>query len=136
TQAGEEKEDFFQGIIGADYGFQNGVTAVIEALYSSREFSYDEMALNLDSEIMSNLTSSHFYTGLTLSYSFNIFLDASLLYIESFNDKNSRFISPSLTYTLNDNNSFTLGAMIQNGDSGSEFGAVDNTYYFKWALSF
>ncbi|MCK4737198.1 MAG: hypothetical protein KAT10_01455, partial [Sulfurimonas sp.] len=83
-----------------------------------------------------NLTSSHFYTGLTLSYSFNIFLDASLLYIESYNDSNSRFISPSLTYTLNDNNSFMLGSMIQNGASSSEFGSSDNTYYFKWALSF
>ncbi|MCK4974701.1 MAG: hypothetical protein KAR81_05570 [Sulfurimonas sp.] len=132
--SGDEK--FFQGIIGADYGFENGVTVVAEALYSSEKFSYQEILQNLDSEILSNLTGSHFYTGLTLSYSFNIFLDASLLYIESYNDSNSRFISPSLTYTLNDNNSFMLGSMIQNGDSSSEFGSSDNTYYFKWALSF
>ena len=136
TQTGENKEDFFQAIVGADYGFLNGVTVVGEALYSSKEFSYQEILLNLDSEILSNLTNAHFYTGLTLSYSFNIFLDTSLLYIESFNDNNSRFISPSLTYTLNDNNSFTMGAMIQNGDNSSEFGRLDNTYYFKWALSF
>ena len=132
----KNNEDFFQGIIGADYGFENGVSIVAEALYSSEKFSYQEILQNLDSEILSNLTSSHFYTGLTLSYSFNIFLDASLLYIESYNNNNSRFISPSLTYTLNDNNSFILGAMIQNGASSSEFGSSDNTYYFKWALSF
>jgi len=136
TQTGEEKKDFFQGILGADYGFENGVSVVVEALYSSEKFSYEDILLNLDSEIVSNLIYSHFYTGITLSYNFNIFLDTSLLYIESFSDKNSRFISPSLTYTLNDNNSFMLGAMIQNGDSSSEFGRQENTYYFKWALSF
>jgi hypothetical protein len=136
TQTGEDKENFSQAIVGADYGFENGVTVVGEMLYSSREFSYQEILLNLDSEILSNLTSSHFYTGLTLSYGFNIFLDASLLYIESYNDKNSRFVSPSLTYTLNDNNSFMVGTMIQNGDNSSEFGMSNNTYYFKWTLSF
>ena len=136
TPVDEEEKEFFQGIIGADYGFEKGVSIVAEVLYSSKKFSNQETVLNLNSEILSNLSSSHFYTGLTLSYSFNIFLDASLLYIESFNDKNSRFISPSLTYTLNDNNSFILGAMIQNGDGLSEFGRLDNIYYFKWVLSF
>lgn len=132
----QEQKEFFQGIVGADYGFKNGVTLVLEALYSSDKFSYQEIIQNFDSEILSNLVYSNLYTALSLSYSFNIFLDASLLYIESFNDKNSRFISPSLTYTLNDNNSFIVGAMIQNGDNSSEFGSSDNTYYFKWALSF
>ncbi len=28
------------------------------------------------------------------------------------------------------------GVMIQNGSRGSEFGEFENTYYFKWALSF
>lgn len=132
----KEEKEFFQGIVGADYGFKNGVTLVLEALYSSDKFSYQEIIQNFDSEILSNLVYSNLYTAVSLSYSFNIFLDASLLYIESFNDKNSRFISPSLTYTLNDNHSFIVGAMIQNGDNSSEFGSSDNTYYLKWVLSF
>ncbi len=131
-----DEKEFFQAIIGADYGFVNGVTLVAEALYSSDSFSYQEILLNYDSEILSNLVYSNFYTAISLTYTFNIFLDASLLYIESFNDKNSRFISPTLTYTLNDYNSFMLGAMIQDGATGSEFGMFDNSYYFKWALSF
>jgi hypothetical protein len=61
-------------------------------------------------------------------------LDASLLYIESFGDKNSRFISPSLSYTLNDYNTLTLGAQIFDGKSESEF--KENSYFFKWSLSF
>lgn len=126
--------EFFQGILGAEYGFKNGVTLVFETLYSSKDFTYDEVVLNLRSEILSNLLNSNFYSGVTLSYSLNLFLDASLLYIESFGDKNSRFISPSLSYTLNDYNTFTLGAQILGGKRESEFG--ENSYFFKWSLSF
>lgn len=135
TIATEEKE-FFQGIIGADYGFENGITLLTEALYSSETFLYQDLLLSYDSEIAPNLVYSNFYTALSLSYSFNIFLDGSFLYIESFNDKNSRFISPTLTYTLNDYNSFMLGAMFYSGDKGSEFGELENSYYFKWSLAF
>ena len=132
----EEEKEFFQGIVGADYGFENGITLVGEFMYSSETFSYNEIFLNYDAEIASNLYFSHFYAGATLSYGFNLFLDGSLAYIESFNDENSRFISPAITYTLNDYNSFVLGAMIQDGSSGSEFGGFSNTYYFKYTLSF
>lgn len=132
----DENREFFQGIVGADYGFENGVTVIAEALYSSKTFSFEDMLLNYDSDILPNLVFSNFYTALSLSYSFNIFLDGSLVYIESFDDKNSRFISPTLSYTLNDYNSFMVGAMIQDGERGSEFGEFSNSYYFKWLLSF
>ncbi|MFA6193196.1 MAG: hypothetical protein WC665_12695 [Sulfurimonas sp.] len=132
----KEERDFFQGIVGADYGFVNGVTVVGEMLYSSKKFSYADKLLNLNSEILPNMVSSNLYTGLTLSYSFNLFLEGSLLYIESFNEKNSRFISPTLTYTLNDYNAFSVGAMILSGAKESEFGSLQNSYYLKWSLSF
>lgn len=121
------EEELFQGILGAEYGFKNGVTLVVETLYSSKKFSYNEVLFNLNSDILSNLVHSNFYTGATLSYSFNLFLDASLLYIESFDDKNLRFVSPSINYTLSESNSFTLGAQMQNGK---------NNCFFKWSLSF
>lgn len=132
----EYETEFFQGILGAEYGFRNGVSVVFETLYSSKDFTNKERALNLNSDILSNLLSANFYSGVTLSYSFNLFLEASLLYIESFGDKNSRFVSPSLKYTLNDYNSFTIGAQILNGKEESEFGAYENSYFFKWCLSF
>ena len=122
-----ELKDFFQGIVGVDYGFVNGVTLVAEVLYSSKNFSYQEILENFNSEIASNLVYTNFYTALSLSYSFNIFLDGSVLYIDSFDDKNSRFISPSLTYTLDDYNSFMVGAMV---------GDLKSRYYFKYLLSF
>jgi len=136
TISGEFEKEFFQGIFGADYGFENGVSLACEVLYSTKEFSYEDVILNYKSEILSNMLNSKLYSGATLNYSFNIFLDASLLYIESFNDKNSRFVSPSMKYTLNDINSFSLGAMLQYGDSSSQFTNKDKRYYFKWSLSF
>ncbi len=129
-------EEFYQGIVGADYGFENGITIVGEALYSSKAFGYDEVLLNINSEIVPNLVLSKFYLGGTVSYAFNLFLDGSLTYIESFNDLNSRFVSPAVTYTFNDYNTFTLGAMLQHGADGSEFGSFENTYYFRYELSF
>jgi len=139
SQLEPNKEDveFFQGIVGADYGFVDGITLVVEALYSSKSFSFTEIFSNINSDILGNMTYSKFYAGTTLSYSFNIFLDGSLLYIESFNEKNSRFVSPTLTYTLNDYNTFIIGAMLQHGDTTSEFGAFkNNTYYLNYKLSF
>jgi len=136
TPLSTEKESFYQAIVGADYGFKNGVTFTLEARYSSQTFDYDQILLNYDSEILPNLAFSKFYLGSTLSYDFTLFLSGSLLYIESFNTDNSRFISPTLTYTLNDYNSFVLGAMIQQGNEESEFCPFSNTYYFNYKLSF
>ena len=127
--------EFFQGILGADYGFVNGVTLVGEVLYSSKKFSFAEQELHLNSDISQNIVHSNVYTALSLKYSFNIFLDGSLLYIESFNGADSRFISPSLTYTLNDYNSFTLSAMIQDAKGENEFGRLENAYFLKWSFS-
>jgi hypothetical protein len=122
-----EEEEFFQCMVGAEYAFIDGITLTGEALYSSKKFSYAQTLLNHDSEIVPNLVNSHLYTALTLSYSFNIYLDASLLYIESFDDGGDRYIAPNVTYTLNDYNALTAGAMLH--DSG-------DTYYLKWVFSF
>ena len=134
--AGKKDVEMMQGIVGADYAFVDGLTVTGELLYSSEKFSYSEILSNYDADVASNLFFSHFYSALSCTYSVNIFLDTSLTYIESFNTKNSRFISPTLTYTLNDYNAFNLGAMIQSGASGSEFGDFKNSYYLKWTLSF
>jgi len=131
-----KEESFYQGIVGADYGFENGVSLIVEALYSSQTFSYMDVLLNFNSEINPNLVLSHFYAGGSVTYDFNIFLNGALTYIESFNEKNSRFISPVFMYTINDYNTLSLGAMFQSGPQGSEFGSFENTYYFRYEFSF
>ncbi|WP_373072875.1 hypothetical protein [Sulfurimonas sp.] len=117
--------EFYQAVFGADYGFVNGVNLTVESLYSSKEFNDVQILSNLNSEIIQNMTNSKFYAGASLSYTFNIFLDGSILYIDSF-DSYDPFSSATLTYTLNDYNSFIIGVMAQD----------DETYYLKWQLSF
>ena len=136
SEGAMERKKFFQGILGADYAFQQGLNLTIEALYSSEKFSYQELLANLDGELRANMTVSHFYTGVTMNYDFTIYLSGTLLYIESFSDENSRFAAPSLSYNINNNNTLTLGAQIVGGSSQSEFGAFGNRYYLKYVLSF
>ena len=120
-------KDFFQGIIGADYGFQNGITVVLEGKYTSKTVIPDEISLNQNLEIISILTPSSFYLASSLSYNFNLFLGGTLLYIDSF-EGSEQFISPSFTYTINDYHSLSLGGFMQE--------SKDNRYYFKYLLSF
>jgi hypothetical protein len=137
TPAGlPDEKEFFQGIIGVDYAFRQGLDLTVEALYSSDTFTYTEILANLNGELRNDLVMSHFYMGTMLSYDFTIYLSGSLLYIESFNDENSCFVAPSVTYTINDNNTLMLGAQINSGTSDSEFGAYGNSYYLKYVLSF
>ena len=128
--------EFFQGIAGFDYGFENGLTWAVEALYSSETFTYFQLIENVDNEIFNNMVQSYFYAGTTLSYDFTLAWSGSLLYIESFNDQNSRFVVPALTYTLGDHNTFSIGAMLHNGVTASEFGAFGNSFYLEWQASY
>lgn len=128
--------EFFQAIAGFDYAFVNGVTWTLEGYYSSETFEYLELIQNIENEIVSNMVQSPLYLATALDYSFALFLDASLLYIESFDTHQSRFIAPNLTYTLNDANSITLGAMLGFGSKKSEFGQTGDSFYVKWFFSY
>ncbi len=134
--AQEDRREFFQGILGADYGFINGITLTVEGFYSSETFSQGEIFINYDSEIASNLVFSNLYLGASVSYVFNLVLSGGIAYIESFNTQNSRFISPSLNYALNDYNTFDLGAMLYFGENSSEFGLAQDSLFLKYTLAF
>ena len=128
--------EFYQAIVGFDYGFQNGLTWTVEGYYSSEVFSYEEILANIKDDIVSNLVQSHFYLGSSLSYSFDLAWSGSLMYIESFADERSRFVVPSLTYTLNDNHIVSLSAMLNDGSQQSEFGAFGSSYFLSWKWSY
>lgn len=119
-------QEFIQVVLGADYDFVNGVNLTLESLYSSKTFLQSDLLLNYKSDIAANMLEKNFYTAMLLSYSFNIFLDASLTYIESYRGDN--FIAPTLSYTLNDYNSFSLGLHYSSYD--------ENRAFFKYTLSF
>jgi len=127
---------FFQGIIGADYGFENGLTVAVEMLYSSQTFSYVNLLENYDCEIANNMVMSPLYAGLTFQYDFNLVFSGSLLLIESFDGPASSFIAPVITYTLNDHHTFSAGAQFNVGAGDSEFGMLGDIYYLKWKAAF
>ncbi|MBU1667318.1 hypothetical protein KKC13_02800 [bacterium] len=128
-----ETKAFTQMIVGADYGFKNGITLVGEMLYSSDTFSYNELLQNQNSDILSNMVNANLYGAVGLSKSFNIFLDGSLNYISTLDENNAHFLSSSLTYTLDDYNTFSLGALLYRGDT---FERLGESYYFRYGLSF
>ena len=128
-----KEEELYQLTAGADYGFAEGLILTTEALYSSKTFSYAQKVLNYNSEVATNLSDANLHIALGLAYDFNIFLSASLTSITSLNQSNAKFFSPTLTYTLNDYNAFTLGAIIYNSAVKEE---QTHLYYLKYTLSF
>lgn len=126
--------EFFQGILGADYGFENGLTTAVEWLYSSETFDY-QTVLARESGVPDNLALAHNYAGVTASYQFSLVLQGSLIFIESFDD-HSCFAGPEVEYSLADDHSLGLGAMLYCGGGESEFGMVDNAYYLHWKITF
>jgi hypothetical protein len=125
--------DFFQGLVGFDYGFEDGLIVVVEALYSSKIFSQEEIIANYQSGYLQNMVGSHYFTALSLSYPLNLYLDTSCVYLEGFDGDKTRFFSPQINYTLNDYNTFSLGAMLYD-QKGSE--QELDRYFFKWDFSF
>ncbi|MFT7880526.1 MAG: hypothetical protein ABXS91_09045 [Sulfurimonas sp.] len=129
-------ESFYQAILGFDYAFQNGINWTVEGYYSSDTFSYTEQLLHFNNELAGNLVQSHTYLGSTLSYDFDLAWSGSLLMIASFQDHMSSFISPTLTYTVDNHHTVSAGSMLYHGEAGSEFGAFGHTYYLNWKWSF
>ncbi len=122
--------DFYQTIVGADYGFLNGVTVIAEWLHSSKTYSQDEILNYQNSSLSNNRHLSSDYIGASAYYDFNLLYSGSLSMIHSTEDQSS-FISPLIEYSLSDDASLAIGAMLYTGDNESEFGSVENSYYLR-----
>ena len=123
-------KEFYQNILGMDYGFVNGLTVVAEWLHSSKTYSADEVLLNQNSSLSNNRHISSDYLGASSYYDFNLLINGALSMIYSLEDKSS-FISPLIEYSLSDDSSIAVGAMLYTGDNDSEFGSVENSYYLR-----
>jgi hypothetical protein len=124
-------KEFYQMILGADYGFVNGLTVMGEWLHSSKTYSPDEILLNQNSSLSNNRHISSDYLGASAYYDFNLLINGALSMIYSLDDQSS-FISPIIEYSLSDDASIALGAMLYTGDDVSEFGSIGgNTYYLR-----
>ncbi len=127
-------EKFFQAMLGADYSFYNSLILVGEWLHSSKTFE-DQLALGLPSGAQNNLVGSKDYLGSTLGYEFDALLYGTMAGIISADD-GSFYLSPTLSYSLADDMTLALGAMLYGGEKGSEFGDLGQTYYLNFKLTF
>ena len=125
---------FFQGLVGADYTFENSFSVAGEWLHTSKSFER-ELLLSLPTGAPDNLVRSEGYGGLSLGYEFDALTYGSVTGIASSND-GSWFLSPAVTYSLSDDATLAAGAMLYGGNRGSEFGDLHPTYYLNVKVTF
>jgi hypothetical protein len=128
------KEEFFQGIFGADYTFENSLSLTGEWLYSSKTFNLQTISSS-SVALINNLMPSKGYGGLSIGYEFDALLYGSMTSIINADD-GSFYIAPSLRYSLADDITLQAGAMIYDGSEGSEFGNINPTYYINLKVTF
>ena len=123
-------KEFVQTILGLDYGFKNGLTVMTEWIHSTKTYSFDEILTHQESTLSNNRLLSSDYIGASAYYTFNLLFSGSLSMIYAPEDQSS-FITPLIEYSLSDDASIAVGAMLYVGDEESEFGRVDNSYYLR-----
>ena len=128
-------KEFYQGILGLDYGFQNGLTVMTEWLYSSKTYTFDEILIHQESTLSNNRHLSSNYVGASAYYDFNLLINGSIGIIYAPEDQSS-YIAPLLEYSISDDASIALGAMLYSGGNGSEFGSLGNSYYLRVKATF
>ena len=129
-------KEFYQTILGMDYGFVNGLTVMGEWLHSSKTYSPDEILLYQNSSFSNNRHLSSDYLGASAYYDFSLLFNGALSMIYSIEDQSS-FMSPVIEYSLSDDASIALGAMLYMGDDESEFGSIGgNTYYVRIKVTY
>lgn len=137
SEGGYFKDDtldtaFFQGIVGIDYGFEMGLSVAAEWLYSSRTF---DLFSRYQSPLSGTLKRSNHYFGASADYPYGLLSSVAAAAVWSADD-GSLFFTPSYSYSLSDEQTLSLGAMLYAGSGESEFGSVKNSYYMKWKVTF
>ncbi|MFH0708845.1 MAG: hypothetical protein V2A75_01430 [Pseudomonadota bacterium] len=128
------QKKFFQGLIGADYAFENSLMLIGEWLHTSRTFDH-ELQLGTASGASSNLVRAGDYLGLSCGYQFDPLLYGTLSTIISADD-GSFYTGPVFRYSLDDDMTLGIGAMFYGGKNDSEFGPLGQTYYLNFKVTF
>jgi len=118
-----------------DYGFVNGLTVMAEWLHSSKTYTFDEVLTHQESSLSNNRHISSDYLGASAYYDFNLLYNGALSMIYSPEDQSS-FIAPIIEYSISDDASIAVGAMLYAGDRESEFGSADNSYYLRFKATY
>jgi hypothetical protein len=125
-------QSFFQGLVGADYVFENSLMLAAEWLHTSRGFDTEPGAV---SGAPANLVRAKDYLGMNAGYDIDPLLYGSLSLIVSAGDGSS-YLAPQLSYSLADDATLAAGAMLYGGSSGSEFGDYLPSIYLNLKITF
>lgn len=111
----EGDTEYTDFIIGADYGFENSLIAVLE--YRNNSLYKRE------------------YGAATLSYTFSPLFTGNFIHIASLEDGSS-FSSPVVSYSVSDDSTFKIGAMVYSGDATDEFGHRSDMLFADFFIQF
>ena len=128
-------KEFYQGILGFDYGFKNGLTVMTEWIHSLKTYRFNEILRHQESTLGNNRHLSSDYIGASAYYEFNLLFSGSLSMIYTPEDQSS-YITPVIEYSFSDDASIAIGAMLYGGDEESEFGSLENSYYLRLKATF
>lgn len=130
-----QNRSFFQGVLGFDYGFENGLTLSVEYLYSSTTYTPEEILEYRNSPLECNRFTANNYVGASAAYEFNLLWSGSVTMIYSFEEQ-SVFVSPVVTYSLGDETTASLGALLYGGNDEAAFGSTEHRYYLNLKTTF
>jgi len=129
------RASYGKALLGLDYAFANTFNIAIEAYWSGQSRADRDRVFSETPLLRQLQPVGTRYLGTTLSYEFTPIFKGSLYAFRNLEDS-SRFLSPVLNYSLDDNSSVQIGAQWFRGGRTSEYGQGRNLYYLQWQRYF
>ncbi|MCD4819975.1 MAG: hypothetical protein K8S23_14925 [Candidatus Cloacimonetes bacterium] len=132
-----DSDDYYQGIIGADFTFENGLYLMSEYYYNGlgKQNENDYQFANWMSLFTDGTNLGRDYLYLGESYSIGELIEWSNYIIVNLNDKSFTY-TPWLSFSLNDNVDFYLTANIPYGNDNSEFSQFEENIAVRLKVYF
>lgn len=111
----DTSESNLQAIIGAEYGFPNSLTLIVEFLHDG----------STDTESI----------GLIAGYQLDMLTLLNGLVIVNLDDSSFLF-APSISYSLSDEMTLDIGMFLYGGEEGTELGEGADATYIRWFVHF
>ncbi|MBI1909581.1 MAG: hypothetical protein HYS22_05375 [Deltaproteobacteria bacterium] len=132
---------FIQLALGADYGFQNGLTVALEYFMNGQFFLSNPATDPVTGNIVFRETANQIKTVKTQFISLQAKYDLTPLWVlrmENIVDLEgaSTFLRPETKYSLFSWMDFSVGALLPFGKTGGEFSAIPKLYYAQVQLFF
>jgi hypothetical protein len=124
-----------KALLGFDYAFPNTLSFSTEAYYSGQR-KEDRLAQFVQNPLLAQLQPlDNVYLGFSAGVEFNPLLKFNTYLLLNMKD-HSRFLFPSLSYSISDEASMMGGAQFFSGRADSEYGRGSDTYFLQFQYFF